>query len=273
MGNSSTRDQWAGRERLAFIERTAWWRGVVNRADLRDVFGISAAQASADLQGYQELNPTALAYNVRSKRYEARPEMGCVLHAPLLEEAVGMFLGAAAPLPNLAGDTPKVDFLTPPVRRAAAGVERRVFLALDQGRKLRVKYWSVNGGGMRWREIAPQRLGHDGLRWHTRAWCLENGDFRDFVLSRIEEAAWPEEDFTPPVPDTAWERMVPLVLQANSELTNEQRATIERDYGMKNGKLKLKVREAMREYALAQLRVPGVDRPRHLEAVDGTPGA
>lgn len=270
MGNTSTKDQWAGRERLAFIERVAWWRGAVNRGDLREVFGISAAQSSADLQGYQELNPTALAYNLRSKRYEARPEMACVMHSPRLEEAIGMFLGTPVPLPHLSTETgSKVDVFTPPVRKADSAVERRIFLAIDQTRRLAVKYWSVNSGSGKRREIAPHALGHDGYRWHVRAWCFENNDFRDFVLSRIELADWPGEAFAPVSRDEAWERMVIVKLKANSELDEERRKTIERDYGMKGGKLELRVRDAMKEYYLAHLRVAdGTDRPRHLELIE-----
>jgi hypothetical protein len=253
MGNTSSRDQWAGRERLMFIERLAWWRGVVNRGDLREVFGISAAQASADLQGYLELNPAALAYNVRTKRYEARPEMSCVLHVPRLDEAMGMFLGASVPLPRMRYPGGKLDFFTPPERVASPEVERRVFLAIEQGRRLRVKYWSVNSNGVKHREIAPHALGHNGYRWHARAWCFENQEFRDFVLSRIEVAEWPGEPFSPPIADDAWERRVTVIVQPHHNLSDEQRQVIERDYGMIDGKLKLEVREAMRGYALAHL--------------------
>lgn len=271
MGNTSNRDQWAARERLLFIERLAWWRGVVNRGDVRGVFGISAAQASADLQAYQELNPTALTYNIRSKRYESRAEMVCVSHVPRLDEAVGLFLGASIPTSGPSGNEGvRVDVFSPPARKALAAVERRVFLALDQSRKLAVKYWSVNSSRSGTREIAPHALAHDGYRWHVRAWCFENSGFRDFVLSRMEAADWPEGKFTPPGADEEWETKVTLTLRANSNLNDEQRKTIERDYGMKAGKLEIRVRAAMQEYYLAHLRIPVVDgdgkvRPQHLE--------
>ncbi len=270
MGNTTNRDQWAARERLLFIERLAWWRGVVNRGDVREIFGISAAQASADLQGYQEINPSALAYNVRAKRYESRAEMACVLHEPRLEEAVGLFLGGAGPGVAPGGVAAgRIDVFSPPLRRADAAVERRVFLALDQGRRLAVKYWSVNSSRGGLREIAPHALGHDGYRWHARAWCFEDSVFKDFVLSRIEAAEWPGEDFSPPAPDAEWESWVTLALKANSALDEEQRKGIERDYGMEAGRLEVRVREAMREYYLAHLRVPLADgvRPVHLELV------
>lgn len=271
MGNSTNRDQWAARERLLFIERLAWWRGMVNRGDVREVFGISAAQSSSDLQGYQALNPTAMAYNLRTKRYEAQPSMKCCLHQPRLEEAVGLFIGERVPL---AGEGKCADsrlaIFVPPARRAFAEVERRVFLALDQSRKLSMKYWSVNSSGGRVREIAPHALAHDGYRWHVRAWCFKNNDFRDFVLSRIETAEWPEIPFELPFPDAKWEQEIILILKANSSLDEEQRKTIERDYGMVSGMLKITVREAMKDYYLAHLRIPirdadGHERPPYLE--------
>ncbi|MCB1133355.1 MAG: WYL domain-containing protein [Verrucomicrobiae bacterium] len=270
MGNTTNRDQWAGRERLLFIERAAWWRGMVNRQDLRAMFGISAAQSSADLQGYQELNPGALAYNLKSKRYEARPEMTCALHTPTLDEAVSVFWGASPGVPRVAADAGKVAIALPPQRRADVNVERRVFLAIEQGKSLFVRYRSVSGKSGKRREIAPHALGHDGLRWHARAWCFENGEYRDFVLGRMEEAEWPEEVFQAPEPDAAWETRVTLVFRANQELDEPQRNAIERDYGMTAGRLEITVREAMREYVLAQLRIPADDgaRPRHLDLVE-----
>lgn len=268
MGNTSNREQWAVRERQLFIERLAWWKGVVNRGDLREVFGISAAQASADLQSYQEVNVGALSYNVRAKRYEAGEGMVCVMHEPRLEEAVSLFLGCATPLVGMKRRpevTATVDFFRPLERGSGVDVQRRVFLALDQGRRLKMKYWSVNSSRGSVREIAPHALGHDGYRWHVRAWCFERGDFRDFVLSRIEGAEWPGEVFSAPKVDEDWQQMEEVVLRPHSSLNEERKKTIIRDYGMTGGRLKVKVRKAMKEYFLAHWRVPSPDRPLHLE--------
>lgn len=273
MGNSSNKDQWAARERMLFIERLAWWKGVVNRGDVREVFGISAAQASADLQGYQEVNPTALFYNVRAKRYEAHERMACVMHEPRLEEAVSLFLGVRVPSigmgrrPKIAATSNTVDFIRSLAREADSAVQRKVFLALDQRRRLRVKYGSVKSGRASAREIAPHALAHDGQRWHARAWCFENERFQDFVLSRIETAEWPGEVFNAPV-DEAWEKIEVVELVPNSQLSEEQRHTIMLDYGMQQGKLRVEIRSAMREYYLAHWRVAGPARPAHLEILE-----
>lgn len=280
MGNATNENHWAARERLRRVEVLLWWRGWAGRGDLAEGFGISAAQASGDFQRYVELNPGALVYQTRRKRYEGTPEMRCVLHEPRLEEAVWLFHGGAAPGGFWAErmDRPEggpeiaaaVDVLHPLVRRAGPRVERRVFLAMGQGRRLRVRYASLSGGKAEWREIAPHALGHDGYRWHVRAWCLRNGDFRDFAPSRMEDAEWPGEVFERPVADAEWERLDTVVLVPHAGLTAEQRRAIELDYGMVGGRLEVRVRAAMKEYFLAHCRIPVVDaegrpRPQHLE--------
>lgn len=35
------------------------------------------------------------------------------------------------------------------------------------------------------RLIAPHTLVFTSMRWHVRAYCEKNGDYRDFVLSRF----------------------------------------------------------------------------------------
>ncbi|MCU0797370.1 MAG: helix-turn-helix domain containing protein, partial [Akkermansiaceae bacterium] len=98
MGNDTNMENWAARERLRWIERAVWWRGWVGRPDLAAMFGISAAQASSDLQRYQELNPGALAYHLGRKRYEGTEGMRCVMHEPSLVEAMNVFLGGGGVL-------------------------------------------------------------------------------------------------------------------------------------------------------------------------------
>ena len=72
----------------------------------------------------------------------------------------------------------------------------------------------------------------------------------------------------PPEVDGDWESVETIVLRVNHQLDEAQRRTIERDYGMVEGRLEIRVRRAMREYVLAHLRVAdGINRPRHLEMV------
>lgn len=268
MGNLTNPEQWAARERLRFIERQAWWRAMVNRSDLQELFGISAAQASSDLQTYQEANPTALTYNLKTKRYEARPEMVCGFHVPHLEEAFALFYGDTLATVSV-GESPQITRITLPAREPEPQVARRVFLAVHHGRRIWLKYWSIHRKRMLRREIAPHAFGHDGYRWHARAWCFENQEYRDFVLSRMEEAEWPVEPWKPPAPDTDWNRFEEILVRPWRGLTEDQRAAIRRDYCIRGETLRLRVRGALKSYLLAHLRIENdVAAPRHLELVE-----
>ena len=143
-----------------------------------------------------------------------------------------------------------------PGRRAKPAVERAVFLAVIQGAKLRVRYWSVHSGTAKWRWLAPHAFGHDGYRWHVRAWCFENADFRDFVLGRMEKVDWPEPAEGNLPEDTRWLTWETLTLTPHRALSPNQRRALEMDYQMRQGKLTLKVREAMADYLRAHLRLP-----------------
>lgn len=262
MGNSSNPEQWAVQERLRFIERAAYWRGWVQRSDLMSVYGKGSAQASADFQKYLELNPGALAYSTSRKRYEGQEAMRQVLQESRLEDAVGLFMEAGhAPVTGRAeaSTSPLVEWVVLPARRAAVEVERRIFQAVLHRMRVRVRYLSVHGSTDDWRWLRPHALAHSGHRWHVRAWCEKNGDYRDFTLGRIAEVGWPEAGEAPPAPDAAWETMIALTVRPAAALTDEQRAAVAQEYGMSGGTLTIQVREAMRQYVERQLGLAPLD--------------
>lgn len=257
-------------ERLRFIERAAYWRGWVQRQDLMAVYGKGSAQASADFQKYLELNPGALAYSMNRKRYEGQETMRQVLQESRLEDAVALFLDAGRPpVSGLAEASGKavVDWVVLPARRAAVEVERRIFQAVKHRRRVRVRYLSVHGSTDEWRWLRPHALAHSGHRWHVRAWCEKNGDYRDFVIGRMAEADWPVDGEAPPVADTAWETMTSVTVRPAASLSDEQRAAVAQEYGMTDGTLTLRVREAMRQYVEKQLGLTLPDDVPRLERV------
>jgi predicted DNA-binding transcriptional regulator YafY len=265
MSNSSNPELWAARERLRFIECSAWWRGVVGRQDVAAVFGVSMAQVSADLQKYQEMNPTALIYNLRRKRYEGRPEMVPVVHKPTIEEAVTLFLRGGELAGQVASlgksgegfvEEAAVDAVPMPERRISGPVMRRVFLAVVWGQRVKVRYYSVRGAEDAWRWIQPHAFAHNGLRWHVRAWCETSAEHRDFVLGRCAGAEWPVEVSAPPPRDAAWAERTVIELCPHRDLDAAQRRAIELEYGMQGGVLRLEVRRAMGNYVRERLGLP-----------------
>ena len=269
MGNPTNEENWASRERLRTIERALWWRGWVGRRDLTELYGISAAQASGDLQKYLELNPGSMNYHTSRKRYEATPGSQWILGEPVFEEGLALFLGGGVRVfTGKVGDGEQVAGVGLPERKANPEISRCLTIAVLNELSVEVEYLSVKSGKAGWRTIAPHAFGHDGYRWHARAWCFENGDYRDFVLSRVKDVKWPGAPTEDLPPDEDWETVEPVVLRPHRELGDPARRAIELDYGIpRGGKLTLEVRRAMKEYLLAHLRVEQEGLPRHFELV------
>lgn len=271
MGNKTNEMNWAARERLRSVELRLWWRGYVGRKEVMEVFGISAAQATSDLQKYFELNEGACIYSTNRKRYQAGPGMKCVLHRPVLEEGLSLAFGEMVGerwqrekvwdrrKPGLLGS------VSLPARDGSMAIERLLVIAAAGLRRLRVKYTSVSSGKSRWRELVPRTFGWDGRRWHVRAYCCDNAEWRDFVLGRFEEAEWPGAPEEVP-DDEAWDRWVVVKLKINPELDAVRRRALRMDYGIDGQILEIRVREAMRPYLLAEMFLEeenGEKLPRH----------
>lgn len=269
MANTTNEENWAARERLRRVEFLLWWRGWVGRGDLTETFGISAAQASGDLQRYAELNPGAMIYQTSRKRYESAEGMACRLHEPVFDEAVRAFLGGGAIRSSWkmeeTGDA-RLSVLALPERRIDPGIARRVLIALLDRRSVRVKYHSVNSATEEWRELTPGGLAWNGRCWHLRAWSAERGDWRDFVLGRMAAAEWPGSVAGELPPDEDWETMETVKLRLNPELNAERREALRMDYGLAGEILELRVRRSMKPYLLADMFIDHEshrDLPRH----------
>ena len=127
---------------------------------------------------------------------------------------------------------------------------------------------------MRLLAVNPVRvhaLAWSGHRWHVRAWCLENLDYRDFVLGRMEEARWPEAVAEPlPVRDVAWDTYVTVEVRPHAALGEEEQLVIAQEFRMQKRRLRIKVRRAMVQYletALGLVPAEGNPLPPRLEVV------
>lgn len=103
----------------------------------------------------------------------------------------------------------------------------------------------------------PFALVDSGQRWHVRAFDRRSGEFRDFVLGRIADAhliAGPIGENEAPDQDIQWNRIAELEFVPHP--ANVQHPdTIEAEYGMQSGVLKVRVRAAMAGYLLRRWNV------------------
>ena len=81
----------------------------------------------------------------------------------------------------------------------------------------------------------------------------KNGEYRDFVISRILKTHQTRAAKKQTVLDTAWDEFVELEFEPHPDLSPNQRRVIELDYGMQNGSATILVRAALLYYALKRL--------------------
>jgi len=262
MRNVETALKWGVERRLEFIEFRLYWEGGVNRSDIVEAFDVSVPQASKDLTLYQERAPHNAVYDKSAKRYVAssefqpcflKPDAGQYLNQ-LRSVAEGILASSEswiAHFPPYAG--PPV-----PARGVKNDTLRTVLEAIRHNEAVEIKYQSLSSDDPRWRWIAPHAIGFDGYRWHVRAFCDVDKTFKDFLLSRVLEIKSFRPSEVSPEDDADWNEFITLEIGPHPDLSESQKRIIGLDYGMRGGRARLRVRKALRYYALRRL---GLDTP------------
>lgn len=238
-------------ERLAAIERLLWWRGWVRRSDLMKRFGVSEIQASLDLRLFRKLNPGAMRYDRGAARYVAASRLSLKANAGQLDEAVDVMRFTE----RRADRGAWFQRAALPTRRIEGAIAQTVVRAILSESALHIHYASVNSNSFRWRWISPHALGHDGFRWHVRAFCHDERRFRDFVLGRFAATGDTGPAAGEPADDVEWTRSVELRLKVDPGLGAGQRRALELDFMLEAGQLKVQGPVALMTYALAALGV------------------
>jgi predicted DNA-binding transcriptional regulator YafY len=111
---------------------------------------------------------------------------------------------------------------------------------------MQINYQSLTN--TRVRSICPHSLGHDGYRWHVRAWYPEKAQYRDFVLGRILSCTDPKPYLVKIPEDLMWDTFVQFVLIAHPRLDDVQKNAIERDFRLDGGHRAITMRLALAYY-------------------------
>ena len=239
----------AQRERLAYIDFRLYFFGEIGRPDLASRFGVAPAGATRDLALYREIAPQNITFDGSNKIYRISKTF-----SPIFEHAAQRVLSALAlgfgdgvnvesqPLLPCESPTalcyPRMDVLAPICR------------AIHAKRPIAIRYHSMSSGESE-RIIVPFALVDTGLRWHVRAFDRKSGEFRDFVVTRIEAPTLVDEEPKAnerPDNDIQWTRIVELELVPHPRLARPE--IIKMDYGMTGGSIRMRVRAAVAGYML-----------------------
>jgi DNA-binding transcriptional LysR family regulator len=112
-------------------------------------------------------------------------------------------------------------------------------------------------GDLATHDVLVFALADNGQRWHVRAFDRRSGEFRDFVLARLADAEMlpgPINEHELPAQDIQWNRVTELELVPHPADVQHP-DTIEAEYGMENGVLKVRARAAIAGYLLRRWNV------------------
>lgn len=241
-----------------FIEVVAQWDGELSASMLQNYFSISRATAQKLITQYQADCPeNAFDYNRSTKRHTPTEQFTPQLTQGTLHEYLSFFgRDAIASWEGVDQKSTHLELLNPPLRNINPKLVRRIIQACNQSLRLDIEYLSLSSGDMEGRIISPHTLVNDGIRWHVRAYCEKNRQYRDFVLSRFNADPVFEEcaKFTREH-DTDWNTWLTILLVPDPRLSDIKKRCIELDYMMVDGQLEIPCRAALVKYLLQRLRV------------------
>lgn len=249
----------AQRDRLAFVELRLRFVGEIRRQDLVTRFDIQAAAATRDIAQYKEMAPGNMEYDPKGKVYVRASWFRALFDFPA--ERVLTWLsqgyGDGEPIRWKGVVAQEGTSLPGKIDLDLLSVLTR---AIHQGAAVEIAYRALSSG-LTTREIVPFALADSGLRWHVRAFDRRSGEFRDFVLGRLDDAQLlpgPVADHEKSDQDIQWNRITELELVPHP--ANVQHPdTIEAEYGMEGGVLKFRARAAMAGYLLRRWNVDCTD--------------
>lgn len=235
--------------RFSFFEARLFWLGRASRKDMAEYLGISLERASAAIREYLELAPDNAHYDPSDKVYKPTKDFEPIIINPSPDQVLGHLLledGFLSPMPEM--------LRLPVPKRALPTDTLRVLLStMTECQSIDILYRSMSSSEPIWRRITPHAFGHDGFRWHVRAYCSLKNRFSDFVLGRIVETGERDDSRMEAEQDEMWNETASIRIGPHPGLNDNQRAAIEMDYGMENGEALFEVRKAMLFYALKQL--------------------
>ena len=246
------------RERFTFINNVVGWEGQINATHIATKFQLSRQAASNILKQYREQFPTYLLYSSSQKAYIATDDFNqSFIHSSTLN-SFSQYLSAikltdddsTQLLSNIAFE------VEAPLRNLNPLQIRPILRAIREQLQIDIGYISLSSPNYLDRIIQPHALIFDGLRWHVRAFCNKNNQFRDFTLSRFNgEATFEGKATYNATDDDRWNTIVDVVIEADPRFHAQQKRIIEQDFQMQQGEKVIPTRAALVNYLLRRLHI------------------
>lgn len=226
-------------ERYAFIDFKLRFTGSIRRSDLNDAFGLADASASRLLSTYAELKPKNFTYD-RSRKVNAITEdyQPLINFDPLI--ALGML--AHGFNKNKLVDNPLLPYSRVGTLSNVLDTDdiAKITRSMFNSQAIRCDYISNSSANHNAREILPLSLLFDGRSWIFRGYQRSESEeikFKNFNFSRttsVTELGPDSKQLSHEslAADKLWNERVPVILALHQKLTEVQKKSVRRDFGM-----------------------------------------
>lgn len=238
------------RERLAYIDFALYFLGELRRIDLAEKFETGPSGATRDIAIYRELAPENCELDQAEKAYRPLPTFSPLFQHSPQRVLTALTQGFGEGLGDEVESLVRCDVPTPlsvPACEVVAPISR----AINRRLAVRLYYTSVESGRTE-KTLVPIALVNNGVRWHVRAFDREREQFRDYVLTRMEQPVVlegsPATKEETAERDPQWSRVISLELVPHPG--HPKPDLVRADYGMTKGTLVVNVRAANAGYML-----------------------
>ncbi len=248
------------KNRYKVMRRMALWEGRLSRARLMEVMGLSGIRVSQLIREVREETPDWFEWDSKSKSYFVTPaaykKALVELKAGTSDLSLAAYLAEADIHADLALGAGPVTVAPWSFSQVNPSVFSRIRLAIEQGTRLKLEYRSMRTPEPHPRTVEPHSLIQTGRRWHMRGYCLETGDFRDFVLGRIVKLTMQDQKAESAVAEDAkWNTVVKVRIQAHPKLTSGQQDLVRSEFFDGTAARVHSCRGALLPYLIQELRL------------------
>lgn len=235
--------KYAQRERLIYLDQCFSWRGMANRRDLTEHFGVSTAQAALDFKVYLECAvETPPVYNSVLKTYLTAPRHQSLFPDSLHQDWTQVISDSG---PNRFDELPRLNRLSDPI------IMSKLYRAMEEKKAIQIKYTSMTTGKSDSQWVVPTNFASDGDRVHLRAFSFKHDCYRDYVPVRISaKSSFKARALSNYLPvDKDWETVARIYLVPKASLTDDQKKAVRLEYGFTGNSLCIETRKALEFYA------------------------
>lgn len=223
-------------QRLLQMELLLRWEGRIGNARLRDLLGLSSIRASQWIREFRESQPRWTLWDRITRSFHATPDFyrdaDAIAKPVENSSSFAQYLSLVGlPATMDAGDQhvvvaafPDISTPNPQIFAILSGASRR-------GQVVEITYRSMREPLPHKRIIAPHSIVRAGRRWHVRAYCEKNKQFRDYAVGRISHVKLLDRHSEFSMKDDKdWMTEVPVRLIAHPDLNRDQELLIRFEY-------------------------------------------